>query len=94
MAQAQHLGLVFIKVSPCPTRSSESECEIAQSSPILRDPMDYTVYGILQARILEGVAFPFSRVSFQPWDWTQVSLIVGRFFTNWAIRDAQEYWSE
>ena len=37
--------------------------------------MDYTVYGILQARILELVAVPFSRVSFQPRDWTQVSHI-------------------
>ena len=29
-----------------------------------KDPMDYTVHGILQARILEWVAFPFSRGSF------------------------------
>ena len=29
--------------------------------PTLCDPMDYTVHGILQARILEWVAFPFSR---------------------------------
>ena len=36
--------------------------------------MDYTVHGILQARILEWVAFPFSRGSFQPRDQTQVSL--------------------
>ena len=39
--------------------------------------MDYTVHGILQARILEWVAFPFSRGSSQPSDWTQVSLIAG-----------------
>ena len=32
------------------------------------DPMDYTVHGILQARILEWVAFPFSRGSSQPRD--------------------------
>ena len=32
-----------------------------KSCPILCDPMDYTVHGILQARILEWVAFPFSR---------------------------------
>ena len=49
---------------------------------------DYTVYGILQARILGWVASPFSRG-----DRTQVSCIVGRFFfTNWATREAQEYW--
>ena len=35
--------------------------KIAQSCPTLCDPMDYTVPGILQARILEWVAFPFSR---------------------------------
>ena len=35
--------------------------------------MDYTVHGILQARILEWVAFPFSRVSSQLRDQTQVS---------------------
>ena len=40
--------------------------------------------GILQARILEWVAFPFSRGSFQPGDWTQVSHSAGIFFTNWA----------
>ena len=43
-----------------------SENEFSQSCPTLWDPMDYTVYGILQARILEWVAFPFSRGSFQP----------------------------
>ena len=36
---------------------------VAQSPLTLCDPMDYTVYGILQARILEWVAFPFSRGS-------------------------------
>ena len=37
------------------------------------DPMDYTVHGILQARILQWVAFPFSRGSSQLRDQTQVS---------------------
>ena len=46
-----------------------------------------------QARTLEWVAVPFSRGSSQPRDWTQVSLIAGGFFTNWATREAQEYWS-
>ena len=45
-------------------------------------PMDYTVHGILQARILEWVAFAFSRGSFQPRDRTQVYCIAGRFFTT------------
>ena len=51
----------------------------------LCDPMDYTVHGILQARILEWVAFPFSRGSSQPRDQTQVSHIAGGFFTSWAL---------
>ena len=49
----------------------------AQSCPPLCSPMDCTVHGILQARILEWVAFPFSRGSSQ-----QVSCIAGRFFTS------------
>ena len=48
----------------------------------LCDPMVYTVHGILQARILERVAFPFSRESSQPREQTQVSRIAGRFFTS------------
>ena len=59
----------------------------------LYDPVDYSVHGILQARILEWVAFLFSRGSPQPRDWTQVSCIAGGFFTVWATREAQEYWS-
>ena len=47
----------------------------------------YIVHGILQARILEWVAFPFSRGSSQPRDQTQVSSIAGRFFTLWATRE-------
>ena len=53
------------------------DVKVARSCPTLCDPMDYTVHGIHQARILYWVAFPFSRESFQPRDWTQVSLIVG-----------------
>ena len=37
--------------------------KVTQSRPTLCDPMDYTVHGILQAKILEWVAFPFSRGS-------------------------------
>ena len=39
-----------------------------QSGPVLCDPMDCTVYGILQGRILEWVTIPFSRGSSQPRD--------------------------
>ena len=57
--------------------------------------MDCRVHRILQARILEWVAFPFSRGSYQPRDQTQVSHIAGGFFTSWATREAQqkESWS-
>ena len=65
--------------------------EVAQLCLIFCDPMDYTVLGILQARILEWVAFHFSRVSSQSRDQTQVSSIEGKFFTSWATR---ETWSD
>ena len=55
---------------------------VSQSCPTLCDPVDYTVHGILQARILEWVAFPFSRGSPQPREGTQVSCIAGGFFTS------------
>ena len=45
---------------------------------------------ILQARVLEGVATPSSRGSFQPRDQTQVSCIAGGLFTSWATREAQK----
>ena len=62
------------------------EVKVAQLCLTLCNPMDYTVHGILQARTLEWLAFPFSRGSSQPRDWTQVSHIAGGFFTNWATR--------
>ena len=46
-------------------------------------------HGILQARILEWVAFPFCRGSSQPRDWMQVSCIAGEFLISWATREAQ-----
>ena len=83
---------------PCPvwTGSGKTvgrvkvEVSVAQSCPALGDPMDYRHHGILQARILEWVAFPFSRGSSQPRDRTWVSCIAGGFFTSWAFREAQE----
>ena len=52
----------------------------------LYDPMDCSppsssIHGILQARVLEWIAIPFSRGSSQPRDRTQVSCIAGGFFT-------------
>ena len=60
----------------------------------LCDPMDCitpgsSVHGILQERILEWVAIPFSRGSSLPRGYTWVSCMAGRFFTVWATREAQ-----
>ena len=63
--------------------------ESPQLCPTLCDPMDFTVHEIFQARILEWVAYPFSRRSSWPRNWTGVSCITGGFFTSWAIREAQ-----
>ena len=65
----------------------------AQLCLTLCNPMDHSlpgssVHGLLQAKILEWVAISFSRRSSQPRDQTQVSYIAGRFFTNWATREA------
>ena len=50
--------------------------KVAQPCPTLCDPMDYTVHGILQARILEWVAISFSRGFSR--NRTSVSCIAGR----------------
>ena len=63
-----------------------SEVKVAQLCPTLCNPVDYTVHGIFQARILEWVAFPFSRGSSQPRDRTWVSCIAGGFFTTEPLR--------
>ena len=61
-----------------------------QSCPTLCNPMDYTIHGILQVRILEWVAYPFSSGSSWPRNRTWISCIAGGFFTNWGIRKALE----
>ena len=106
----------------------EKKVKVTQSCLTLCDPKDYTVHGILQARILEWVAFPFFQGIFPtqgsnpslphcrwilyqlshkgsprilewvaypfpsssswPRNQTRVSCIAGRFFNNWAIREA------
>ena len=63
---------------------------VTQLCVTLCDPMDDTVHGILQSRILEWVAFHFSRGSSQPMNRTQVSLFAARFFNIWASREALE----
>ena len=48
------------------------------------------IYLIISPRILEWVAYPFSSRSSQPRNWTRVSCIAGRFFTNWTIRESPQ----
>ena len=76
----------------CFNPSGSVKVLVIQLGPTLCDPMDCSmssssVHGILQARILEWVAIPFSRGSscfrYQTW----VSSIAGRFFTIWATRE-------
>ena len=56
---------------------SEVKVKVAQSCPTLCDRMDCRIHGILQARILEWVAFPCSRGSTQARARTQVSHTTG-----------------
>ena len=63
--------------------------KVTQLRPTLCDPTGCSlpgssVYGILQARILEWIVIPFSRGSFQSRNRAQVSCVAGRFFTVWA----------
>ena len=82
----QRVACTCLLLNPlCPHESeSKHESEICSVCLTLCDPMDYTVHGISQARILEWVALPFSRGSSQPSDQTQVSKTTDRFFTNWV----------
>ena len=72
---------------------------VAQSCLTLCNPMGYSppgssVHGILQARILEGVAMPSSRGSSQPRDRTQVSHIAGRFFMSEPLGKPLRGWGK
>ena len=66
---------------------------VAQLSLTFCDPIDCSPPGssvreILQAKMLEWVAIPFSRGSSLPRDWTHISYNADRFFTIWATREA------
>ena len=61
----------LLVVQLCPTVCDPIDCSLPGSS----------VHGILQARILEWIAIPFSKASSHLRDWTWVSYIAGRFFT-------------
>ena len=65
---------------------NQVKVKVTQPCLTLWDPTDCIVHGLLQARILEWVAFPSSRGSSQPRDWTLISHIAGGFLTSWATR--------
>ena len=92
-----HDGFSYEDTNPImwapPSWPKQKKVLVAQLCPILWDPMDCSqphssVHGILQARILEWFAIPFSRGSSRPRDWAWVSCIAGKFFTVWATKEA------
>ena len=80
------------------SRISQLPVIITQSCPTLCDPMHCSppgssVYGIVQSRILDWIAIPFSRGSSWPRDRTCISwasCMVGGFFTFWVTGEVQE----
>ena len=68
---------------------------VSQSCPTLTDcsTPGSSVHEILQARILEWVANPFSRGFSQSRDWICVSCITDRFFTMWPTREVHNFLS-
>ena len=85
-----HICSNHSEISCCAEPLSHVQLFVSPWTVALQVPLSM---GILQERILEWVAMPFSRGSSQPRDRTQVSHITGGFFTIWATREAQEYWS-
>ena len=84
-----------VEAASCPPSSWQFSCQVVSD---LCDPMDCSppgssVHGVLQARILEWVAISFFRGSSWPRNRTWVSHIAGRWFTDWAIREALSLWA-
>ena len=76
---------VWSKGFPGGASGKESESLSVMCDSLQPSEIDH---GVLQARILEWVAFPFFRGSSPPRDWTQVSCIADGFFTSWVTREA------
>ena len=75
-----------------PTLTTAWTCLVIQSCPILCDPMDSSVHGTSQARMLEWVAISYSRGSSWPRDWTHVSrgsCTGRRILYHWATWEAK-----
>ena len=88
----QSLGWNSVSHKAYLSKKSESEsCSVLSDSLGPHGLPGSSVHGILQARILEWVAIPFSRESSQPRNRAWVSGIARKFFTIWATRKAQLY---
>ena len=88
--ELSHISTTSSKILLCLPHESKGNvcvCELFSCvqlfvTPWTVNPPGSSVHGILQARILEWVAIPFSRGSPQLRDWTQASCIAGRFFLS------------
>ena len=78
----KHIHFIFFSIDNTMCES-ESHSVVSNSW----DLMDYTVPGILWARIWDWVAILSSRGSSQPRGWSQVSRIAGGFLTSWATQE-------
>ena len=70
------------EIKRCLLLEEKVKVKFTQSCLTLCDPRDYAVHGILQARILEWIDFPFFRGSSQPKDQLGLIHIAGGFFTS------------
>ena len=82
LATSCHLVISITECSSSVTKSWLTLCNPMDCSPCS------SVHGILQARRVEWVAIFFCRGSSRPRNQTQVSCISGRYFTDWATREA------
>ena len=80
--------LILCRPLLLPGRAAGKESESCSWCLTLCDPMDDIVHGILQAKTLEWVAFPFSCTSAQPRNQTRVSCIAGGFSCFAAGKEA------
>ena len=81
--RSKNISSSKVKVKVLVTQSCLTVCDCMDCSP-----PDSSLHGILQARILEWVAMPFSRGSSRPTDRIQVFCIASRLFTIWVTREA------
>ena len=90
--QKKSLLLFQLWRNPTILAFQRSEVQVTQSCPTLCDPMDCTrqaplSMGFSREEYWGGLSFPSPGESSRPRDWTQVSCIAGRLFTDWATRE-------